>query len=112
MEPIISPIFIYMLGIVDDFKSLFIITAIICISLGGASIVMNCMDGNNIPRHSKLSVVIGTIALILYTFIPNKETLMTMYASKYVTVNNIKLGKEVVVDTVKEIVDIINKEDK
>lgn len=112
MTPIISPMFIYLLSVIDNFKGI-----LFCIGLFGSGILgmlifFMMIDDNEIPKKIKTYFVASIICGLFNMFIPSKETLMVMYASKYITVDNIKLGKEAVVDTVKEIVDIINKEEE
>lgn len=109
MNPIISPMFIYVLGIINNVRFLIILSAVVSfvISIAYASWVID--NGKPIPKLSKILFVVSMVGFTVFSFTPNKETLIAMYTTKYITVENVKLGKEVVVDTVKEIIEVINK---
>lgn len=112
MEPIISPAFIYLLSIIGSIKALLFIVVIVG-AFTCAVVIAWCLDdGKKIPRCAKCGTVAIIIALLLNIFMPDRNTLIAMYATKYITVNNIKSGKEIVIDTIKEVVDAINKEEK
>lgn len=111
MESIISPIFIYVLSIVDGIKGILFCIGLFGSGIFGMLIFFMMLDDNEIPKKIKTYFIVSVTCALLNLFIPSKDVLMVMYASKYVTVNNIKLGKEAVVDTIKEIVEIINKGD-
>lgn len=117
---IINPIIIYLIGIVDGIKDLmfFLTVAIIILMLVTGIIACAYSDENNFKglekckkTFIKLSVFL-VLTIALNTFIPNKNTMIAMVSTKYITTENIKLGKDVVVDTIKEIVEVINKEEK
>lgn len=112
MQPIISPMFIYILGIVNSVRLLIILFAVVSFVI--SIVYANCEvdEGKPIPKLSKTLFVSSMIGFTIFSFIPNRDTLISMYTSKYVTVENVKLGKEVVIDTVKEVVDIISRKEK
>lgn len=118
MQPIINPLFIYLLSVIETLKgtmSAFIfIGIVVCILTGIISFVEHYNDGaKEIFKILKIAAITTTILSVLYIFIPDKNTLIAMYATKYITVDNIKYGKEIVVDSIKEIVEIIkDKEEK
>lgn len=118
MQPIINPLFIYLLSIIETLKgamSAFIfIGTVVCILTG---LILFAEHSNSEMKSMytifKRTTITTTILAALYIFIPDKNTLIAMYATKYITVDNIKYGKEIVVDSIKEIVEIIkNKEEK
>lgn len=113
MEPIISPMFIYLLSIVGNLEMLF--TIMYWLSVVYFIILFmtkHDYDDHQWVKHMRYNTICFILFVMLSIFIPTKETLIAMYVSKYITVNNIKLGKEIMTDTVKEIISIINKEDK
>lgn len=91
-----------------------LIGILVCILTG----VIQFAEYNNerattIFKIFKRTAITTTILAVLYIFIPDKNTLIAMYATKYITIDNIKHGKEIIVDSIKEIVEIIkNKEEK
>lgn len=122
MNIIINPWFIYLLSIVDSIKTLlgFLILISLCVSvfLSVFSICEKASGYNGDDavevyfKYAKIFVISCIVSTILQIFIPNRNALITIYATKYITVDNIKTGKTIVVDTIKEIVDAINKEEK
>lgn len=112
---IINPIIIYLIGIVDGFKSflfflafVIIVAMLFCIFLEAES----DEDVEKLKRYLKKCFVWLIITIAINTIVPNKNTMIAMISTKYITVDNIKLGKDVVIDTIKEIVEVINKEEK
>ena len=112
MEPIISPAFIYLLSIIDGIKGLLFVTSLVCTGVCSALILIRLVEEKAIYKFTKTGFIIGIISLILLIFVPDRDTLIAMYTAKYITVNNIKSGKEIVIDTIKEVVDAINKEER
>lgn len=119
MDAIISPVFIYLLGLIDrldDIFALIFFIVIIWVILVGIFSEDFCetYEESKILTYKtiKRAGLILTIIITLAFFIPDRNTLIAMYATKYITVNNIKSGKEIVIDTIKEVVDAINKEEK
>ena len=112
MEPIISPVFIYLLSIIGSIKALLFIIAIVGAFFCVLTTAWCLDDGKSIPRCAKQGAVVVVVALLLHIFIPDRDTLIAMYTAKYITVNNIQSGKEIVIDTIKEVVDAINKEER
>lgn len=116
---IISPIIIYLIGIVDGFKGFLFFLAclaaiimLICVLLGAAA--HEDSDNKLVERCRKLfrnSLASFIVIIALNTLIPNKNTMIAIISTKYITAENIKLGKDAVIDTVKEIVKVINKEE-
>lgn len=117
---IIDPMIIYLIGIIDGLKDFmfFLAVAIIILMFIVALIACSCSDENDTKGLEKckkffiklLIFLVLTIALNVLT--PNKNTMIAMVSTQYITTENIKLGKDVVVDAIKEIVEVINKEEK
>lgn len=109
MQPIVSPMFIYILGIINSVKFSIILFAVVSFVISIAYASWELDDSKPIPKLSKMLFVASILGFTVFSFTPNKETLIAMYTAKYITVENVKLGKEVVIDTVKEIIDAVNK---
>lgn len=124
MQPIVNPIFIYLLSILDGIYNLitiFILLSIIVFIVPVFLIVYSWFDSygitsldENVVKKCKPYIKKGIIYFILFhllsTFIPTKETAIMIYTSKFVTVNNINTSKEFLLNTFQEVMDIINKE--
>lgn len=63
-------------------------------------------------RYFKKCFIWLVITIAINTIVPNKNTMIAIVSTKYITTENIKLGKDVVIDTIKEIVEVINEEEK
>lgn len=118
MQPIINPLFIYLLSTIETLRKamfVFILIGMAACILFGLILFeeYNNSEMKSIHTIFKRATITTTILAVLYIFIPDKNTLIAMYATKYITVDNIKYGKEIVVDSIKEIVEIVkNKEEK
>lgn len=118
MQPIVNPIFIYLLSILDGIHNLitiFILLSIIVFIVPVFLIVYSWFEGYDISiQKYKSYIKKGLICFIFFnllgTFIPTKESAIMIYTSKFVTVNNINTSKEFLLNTFQEVMDIINKE--
>jgi hypothetical protein len=115
MEPIISPWILYWINVLGNLKD-FAGVGVILVIIGGIGLgflVTSFMDqvlewdGDKIIKFAKKWAVGVGILLIITTlldlFIPNQETLYSMFALNYITPDNIALG----VDGIKSIIDYI-----
>lgn len=118
MQPIVNPIFIYLLSILDGIHNLitiFILLSIIVFIVPVFLIVYSWFEGyDTFIQKYKSYIKKGLIYFIFFnllgTFIPTKESAIMIYTSKFVTVNNINTSKEFLLNTFQEVMDIINKE--
>lgn len=118
MQPIVNPIFIYLLSILDGIHNLitiFILLSIIVFIVPVFLIVYSWFEGYDISiQKYKSYIKKGLIYFIFFNllgiFIPTKESAIMIYTSKFVTVNNINTSKEFLLNTFQEVMDIINKE--
>lgn len=123
MQPIVNPIFIYLLSILDGIHNLitiFILLSIIVFIVPIFLIVLNWFDSygitsldESVVEKCKPYIKKGLIYFIFFnllgTLIPTKETAIMVYTSKFVTVNNINTSKEFLLNTFQEVMDIINE---
>lgn len=106
MEPIVSPGFIYLLGILDNVIGLFVAAAVTgglvtciyiigtCINLGGGWEKEQEKWTAGWGRLRYLAVVLflaGTFTAILT---PSRNTLLGMYAASYITPDNLNIVKD------------------
>lgn len=52
--------------------------------------------------------IVEVIIVLALIFLPSKETMIEMFVAKNITSANLQLGKDVIIDTVKEIMEAIN----
>ena len=115
MEPIVSPWFIYLLGVLGELHLLLITFLCISLILAGCYFVASVDDGtdeDNKPVYAKKGkrylILLAPMALLM-VLTPSKETVIAMYASKYVTKNNLVTAAGVVSKTAEDIkMDVID----
>jgi len=125
MEPIVSPWLIYFFNMIEHFRAVLVIFAMIlvCIGIGTYFNTMVELDGEcegNYEDHLKIQeqkrntlvkilrkyaiLVIGCFCMSI--LIPNKNTIIAMYVANFVTTNNIEKS----IDTTKDIKNILKKD--
>ena len=121
MEPIISPWFIYLLGIIDATKAVFwtfgILGMIALMVLLVIHIVEKAMD--EMSDEGKKGILTGlraslvmSLLLLPAIFVPSKNTIIAMYVADNITPNNVEKALEVGQDfkneIKKDIIDLID----
>jgi NADH:ubiquinone oxidoreductase subunit 6 (subunit J) len=115
MEPIVSPWFIYWLGVLGGLEVFLLVLSVVTAIL--AVIYLLCSvdddtDKNNRHAYAKKSrgflILLAFIALLM-VLTPSKETVIAMYASRHVTKNSLSTAAGVVSKTAEDIkMDIID----
>ena len=100
MEPIINPLFFYLIHLADNLRA----TAEILI-LGGLAIILATMDGFTKCTHTliKTFIIIVCVSIVIVIFVPSQETCYQMFVASLATPDNLNC----VVDTGKSIADYI-----
>lgn len=117
---IINPMTIYLIGIIDGIKHFMFLLTVLTVVLMIITLVTACSysDDNNLKgleKYKKFFIKLSICFVMLMAanvLTPNKNTMIAMVSTQYITTENIKLGKDVVIDTIKEVITIINKEEK
>lgn len=106
MEPIVSPLTIYFLGIVDHLQCFLqallfadLILAVCCFLFYSES--DRCVIG------LKYSVIAGIILGFLCAIIPNRDTLIAMLVASYVTPDNMSTANEVIKSNMQDYINMI-----
>lgn len=110
MEPIINPIVIYWISIVDTFR--FIIMLLTGFSVAGfACLLVMSIDENfnRIKKHIIKFIIPICIGIILSIGIPSSKTLTKMIVVSYITPNNITETEETIDKTIDYIIEKIDK---
>lgn len=121
MEPIISPVFIYLIGISSNVQWLLNLFAIVsativlvsaAIYLASATDVWS--DSDSISNTKRKCVKVGKYGLIccvitgmLGALIPSKQVAMAMLVSSYVTPDNLHGANEVIKSNLQDYINII-----
>lgn len=106
-QPIISPMFIYLIATADNFKVTLIIVSIILTIL-----FLGCltnMDMKSAMKYSKRFGIYLIVVVVLQVFIPSKKTLLSMLVAQHVTIENVIKGKEIITDSVTYIINTLKK---
>lgn len=111
MEPIINPIILYWLSIVNTIK---IITIISTMLLGSGIIALLMYSWleeklDLIKKHIKKFIIPFCIGLIACIAIPSSQTLKQMIVVSYITPNNIAATGETVDKTIDYIIEKVDK---
>ena len=121
MEPIISPWVLYWVSVLSNVNDLIgIINWLSIISIILAVAVhlvdyMNYMNGDervimpNWIKYIKISLIVTCISGLLYVFIPDKQTMISMIAVSYITPDNINVSTDYVVELVQRIADAVKE---
>lgn len=106
MEPIINPLFFYLIHLADNLRT----TAGILIFIGLAIIffaiaLWGIMDGFTRCTHTliKTFIIVVCVSIVIVIFIPSQETCYQMFVASLATPDNLNW----VVDTGKSIADYI-----
>lgn len=106
-EPIISPLFIYLLSITENIIFfLEIIGGLLICSIFYLLLNADLLIEENKIIFKKI-VIILCVCFLMLIFIPSKNTLLSMLVSKYITIDNIIKGKELIQNSVDYIINAI-----
>ncbi len=121
MEPIISPWLIYLLGITEDIKTVFISSSVfagIGLVIYMVLYIATTIDDSDrkMVRRFSFCPYLFTIFLLFAIIIPSKNTLIGMIVAQQITPNNIssviKMGKDLKNELKKDVMYIIESATK
>ncbi len=118
MEPIINPMFIYLVGFCEDLKLLlffiFLLSLLPTITFMLMFVIcVGCNDAENKEEteyYCKRTIVFSMISFViwlLFAVIPSRQTALAMLATYYVTPDNIQIVQGNIVEFVRQIVDAV-----
>lgn len=116
MNPIINPLWFYLMGVgtsaiyfFGTVGGLLIILGIIALVSGGMEYTdYNKEKGLKILKWAKKYTIIGILICLLAIFIPTKETCYQMIAATVATPNNIEIVGETATDIVDYIIESVD----
>lgn len=110
MEPIISPMIIYLVDFCDSLHKMgCIVGSIIGIILGLWScfiLLEDCRDNIKVYKYLWIAFI---VCLVLMIFIPSKEIVTAMLTVSCITPDNISLVQDNIVDFVNKIMEAVKK---
>lgn len=115
MNPIINPIWFYIISVLNAIYSMataFVVVIIIGSLILSLSIVfsydLEFLDDVKYKKILKTIFIVLVTSCSLIVFVPNEETMYKMMISSYITENNVEIAKE----EVKELIDYISEKIK
>lgn len=113
MDPIISPVWIYLIYIADRIWgfSIFVLIAamFVILSLMVGWIEFDEPNSEELRRKwMKIFAIVAIVCILIIMIIPDKNMMYTMLAASFVTPDNISAGEEHLIDLVTKIAKIIN----
>ena len=119
-DPIVSPWFIYMLSVVDSIGDMIVGAVIFTLTTSFTCLIFVAIqtDLGNINvtkkwlKKLKITIPLFVIFVLLSILIPSKNTIITMYATQFLTQENIikaiSTGKSIKDEIKTDIIDILN----
>ena len=118
MEPIVSPWFVYLLGVVDGIgfvaAALAFTGLLASIGLTVAVVGMRCEEDEEVAKIEPLRkgvIVLTVFFSLLAIFVPSRNTLIAMYVAKNITPDNVatavETGKAVKDELKRDVLDLI-----
>ena len=111
MEPIINPLYIYLISIISTLK---IVLEFIMFFTGLAILLVGMLyflgeetNKKIKKRILKTATITFIISLLICIFVPDENTCYKMMATSIVTPDNIETAKDETIKTIEEIADIL-----
>ena len=108
MEPIISPWIIYALHVFDNVYIACQISLMISLTFGLLTVIGAYIeDDEDIKKINKILLKIAAISAIVLIIVPDKDTLIAMMATSYITPDNIQTVQGNVVEFIRQIIEAV-----
>lgn len=112
MEPIISPLWIYLINLASTIYAfsigLFGVSLLIWILVYVEEIEFDAPDSEKVrSRWLKVFAAIMIVCLLMFMLVPDKDTMYAMLAASMITPDNISGGEEHLIDLITKIANII-----
>ena len=116
MEPIISPVWIYLIYLVNTLHSIsiciFSVSLVVWV-IGWILVYVGEIDLDSEDsekarkRWLKIFAIVATVCILILALTPDKDTMYAMLAASFITPDNIAGGEEHLIDLVTKIANII-----
>ena len=111
MKPIINPLYIYLISIISTLKTglafIMLFAGLAFIAVGMLYFLGEITNKKNGKRILKTVTITFIVSLLIYIFVPDKDTCYKMMATSIVTPDNIETVKDETIKTIEEIADIL-----
>ena len=106
MTYIINPMWFYWMHVLENARVVLGVVIASCILGAVVSVALwadECISGQKLKNLETSFFIIGVACVLLFPFLPSKETMIEMMVAKYATVEN----AEMTVEAIKNLVDYI-----
>ena len=111
MEPIINPLYIYLISIISTLKTglafIMLFAGLAFIAVGMLYFLGEITNKKIGKRILKTVTITFIVSLLIYIFVPDEDTCYKMMAASIVTPDNIETVKDETIKTIEEITDIL-----
>lgn len=120
MNPIISPLTIYLINLMDPLHAVFIGACIVFLVLGilyGIDYIdwKDSSSDKNLARaqkslgRTKRMAIVCILCMLLAVFVPSKNTIIEMIVAKNITIENLNAGEEKVREAIDYLVEKVKE---
>ena len=110
MEPIINPALIYLIGTVDNLKELcFWVSLLTWVWIVAVYLNSILIEGDEESHPHKYLLILAVMFPLLTILIPDKETLIAMVVSSYITPDNVIVSEQHIIDMITRIKEAVMK---
>ena len=109
MEPIVSPVLIYLIGTVDSLKGLCFLVSVFTWAWIVATCYIRFIEGDEESRPHKYVMIVAVIFLFLTILIPSQAKLIGMVVSSYITPDNVIVSEQHIIDMIARIKEAVMK---
>lgn len=109
MEPVINPWIFYWISVLSNIGALLLFLMFISITvfivLGSLRLgdIYDDDDNSKLDKWIKISIIVSCICAIVNIFIPDRNTMLAMVTAQYITIDNINVTTEYIIDLVDKI---------
>ncbi|WP_338948117.1 hypothetical protein [Fusobacterium varium] len=110
MTPIVSPLIIYLIGVIGNIQGALVIAGgIACFALVGLGIIGLAGEDEKLLKKAKLSTILLLIITFIFTIIPDKTTIISMIVAKNVTYERVEKVADKSQEYVKYLIEYLEK---
>ena len=119
MEPVINPWIIYWVSVLNSIGCT--LSCVICLSMVSSAIIgvihlcdlsesySNDLSFPNWFKYFKFSIIVTCISGLICIFIPDKQTMLTMIVTSYITPDNLNITTDYIVKLVQQIAEAVKE---
>lgn len=102
MQPIINPLYIYLIDTSNGIKLASVVVAVL-------SFLFTCLYLIDYEELNKVSLSIFIISTLLALLIPTGDTIIKMILANQITIDRVDMSKQIIETVYKDIINMLNK---